>query len=179
MNSILTSREKRVELIKSLICKYNIVTLKVNMFGSIKNNNLSKTILGYFINVINNNDLFKKDPIYSNYSRLKSMIGETNASRLGPNVNFILLAFKQMFIQEQYRYACMELQKITDIIGKAYQTDNYREHIKRIKKIDLSKANKNTCFEVLSWVIEIYEAVYHYPRSILVEQFHFFISDNN
>ena len=60
MNSILSSREKRVELIKSLICKYNIVTLKVNMFGSIKNNNLSKTILGYFINVINNNDLFKK-----------------------------------------------------------------------------------------------------------------------
>ena len=55
MNSILSSREKRVDLIKSLICKYNIVTLKVNMFGSIKNNNLSKTILGYFINVINNN----------------------------------------------------------------------------------------------------------------------------
>lgn len=61
MNSldILKAREERSINISKYINDYNIVVMKVNMFGINKNNNITYSILRYFENILDNNDYFK------------------------------------------------------------------------------------------------------------------------
>lgn len=49
-NNILNAREERIQIINGLTSQFDIVILKVNMFGSNKCNNFAKSLLGYFYN---------------------------------------------------------------------------------------------------------------------------------
>lgn len=58
-NLILEAREERIQIIKDLIDDYSLILLKVNMFGTNKNNNFSNSILGYTFNYLKNDTFFK------------------------------------------------------------------------------------------------------------------------
>lgn len=72
MNEILNARENRLNLINSYLDKFDVVTIKVNMFGNNKNNNLSKTIIGLVLPDILNNSILKN---YS-YQYVNSLDGD-------------------------------------------------------------------------------------------------------
>ena len=111
-------------------------------------------------------------PIY--YEQLMSMALETLENAVGPDITYILSAFKLMYIQNHFKYACMELQKIVEVIVGAYKTESCKDQIHKIKTAEIETFDRDRCLELLALVSQIYESVYHNPRSIVVDQFHSF-----
>lgn len=72
MSDILNARENRLNLINSYLDKFDVITIKVNMFGNNKNNNISKTILGLLLPDILNNNILKN----YNYEYINSIDGD-------------------------------------------------------------------------------------------------------
>lgn len=109
------------------------------------------------------------------YQDFRNLVSNIEQSPTNMVIIHTLNSYTRLYNNRQFKYAYLEIQKIIEAIIAAYDTSCYKNQIDGIRNVeflDMEKADKNICDEVLSIVANIYKHVYMHKKATVLDRPH-------